>query len=93
VIIAFDCKETRKIWNGQVSRKFPREARQVARRKLVHVNSAPDIKDLSVPPGSRLERLKGGYGQYHSIRINQQWRIVFVWKDGNTHEVKITDYH
>jgi proteic killer suppression protein len=60
---------------------------------LVHVNSAPDINDLRVPPGNRLEKLKGNYDRYHSIRINQQWRIIFIWKDGNAFEVKITDYH
>ncbi len=82
-----------KIWNGEVSRKFPREIQQIARRKLVHINSAPRINDLRVPPDNRLEKLKGVYVKYHSIRINQQWRIIFIWKDGNAYKVKITDYH
>lgn len=93
MIVTFDCKETEKIWNGVVSKKFPREIQQTARRKLVHVNSAIDINDLKTPPGNRLEKLKGNYKDYHSIRINQQWRIVFFWNDSNAHEVKIVDYH
>ncbi len=93
MIVTFDCKETEKIWNGDVSRKFPREIQQMARRKLVHVNSAIHINDLGTPPGNRLEKLKGNYKNYHSIRINQQWRIVFIWNKGNAHEVKIVDYH
>ena len=93
MIVAFDCEETEKIWNGDVSGKFPREIQQTARRKLVHVNSAIDVNDLRTPPGNRLEKLKGNYENYHSIRINQQWRIVFIWNAGNTHEVKIVDYH
>ena len=93
MIVAFDCKETEKIWNGGISRKFPREIQQTARRKLVHVNSAIDLNDLRTPPGNRLEKLKGNYKDYHSIRINQQWRIVFIWNEGNAHEVKIVDYH
>ena len=93
MIVTFDCKETEKIWNGNVSRKFPREIQQTGRRKLVHVNSAIDVNDLRIPPGNRLEKLKGNYTDYYSIRINQQWRIVFIWNQGNAHEVKIVDYH
>ena len=93
MIVTFDCKETEKIWDGFVSKKFPREIQQTARRKLVHVNSAVDINDLRTPPGNRLEKLKGNYKDYHSIRINQQWRIVFVWNDNSAHKVKIADYH
>lgn len=93
MISSFECKETEKIWNGDVSKKFPREIQQTARRKLVHVNSAVGINDLRVPPGNHLEKLKGDYKNYHSIRINQQWRIVFIWRDGNAHKVRIVDYH
>lgn len=93
MIATFDCNETEKSWNGDVSRKFPREIQQTARRKLVHVNSAIDINDLRTPLGNRLEKLKGNYKDYYSIRINQQWRIVFVWNDGHAHDVRIVDYH
>lgn len=91
MIITFDCKETEKIWNGDVSKKFPIEIQQTARRKLVHVNSAIDVNDLRTPLGNRLEKLNGK--EYHSIRVNQQWRIVFIWSEGNAHKVKIIDYH
>ncbi|MEP2026776.1 MAG: type II toxin-antitoxin system RelE/ParE family toxin [Reichenbachiella sp.] len=93
MILTFSCKESEKIWNGFVSKKFPRDIQQTARRKLVHVNSAIEIGDLRTPPGNRLEKLKGDLAFYHSIRINQQWRIIFIWKDGNAQEVKIVDYH
>lgn len=93
MISSFDSKETEKIWNGIVSKKFPREIQQTARRKLVHVHSAIQLKDLRTPPGNNLEKLRGDYKGYHSIRINQQWRIVFVWRGNNAHQVKIVDYH
>lgn len=92
MIATFDCKETEKIWNGSVSKKFPSEIQQTARRKLVNINSAIDVNDLRMPPGNRLEKLKGNYQNYYSIRINQQWRIVFIWNEGNAFDVKIVDY-
>lgn len=73
--------------------KFPPTIQQTARRKLVHIHSAISINDLRVPPGNRLELLKGKLKGGHSIRINDQWRIVFRWHDGNAFEVEITDYH
>jgi len=93
VIYSFSCKETEKIWNGIVSKKFPQNIQQTARRKLVHVNSAISINDLRTPPGNRLEKLKGDLNEYHSIRINDQWRILFKWQDSNAHDVEIIDYH
>ncbi len=93
MIYNFGNKETEKIWDGYVSKKFPRNIQQVARRKLVHVNSAISINDLRVPPGNNLEKLKGGLKDYHGIRINNQWRIIFKWVDSNAHEVEIIDYH
>lgn len=62
-------------------------------RKLWMVDAAVEIADLRVPPGNRLEKLSGTYAGYHSIRINDQWRICFKWKEGNVHDVSITDYH
>lgn len=81
------------IWNGYVSKKFPSTIQQTARRKLVHVNSAIALNDLRVPPGNKLEALKRELKGKHSIRINDQWRVVFRWKEGNAYEVKIQDYH
>ena len=72
---------------------FAPELRRIARRKLLYVHDASELKDLRVPPGNRLERLKGNRQGFHSIRINDQWRLVFRWTSGNAHEVAIVDYH
>lgn len=93
MINSFACKETERIWNGYGSKTFPQTIQQAARRKLVHVNSAVTINDLRVPPGNRLEKLEGKLKRKHSIRINDQWRIVFKWENGNAFEVEIVDYH
>lgn len=89
----FRDRETEKIWSGEVSRRLPRDIQQVARRKLRMLNSAKALQDLRVPPANRLEALKGDRRGQHSIRINDQWRICFVWQDGNAGAVEITDYH
>ena len=91
MIITFSGKETELIWNGYVSKKFPPTIQQTARRKLVHIHAAISINDLRVPPGNRLEKLKGS--ELYSIRINERWRIVFRWLKGNAFEVEIMDYH
>ena len=75
------------------SKKFPREIQEVARRKLRMINNSTDITDLTIPPANRLEKLKGDLKNYYSIRINNQWRIIFMWQDGNAYEVSIIDYH
>jgi proteic killer suppression protein len=75
-----------------VTRRFPATLRGVAQRKLQYLNAAARLDDLKAPPGNRLEPLKGQLAGYHSIRINDQWRIVFRWRDG-AHEVQIMDYH
>lgn len=93
MINSFGCKETELIWNRYVSKTFPPTIQQTARRKLVHINSAVTINDLRVPPGNRLEKLEGKLKGKHSIRINDQWRIVFKWENGNAFEVEIVDYH
>jgi toxin HigB-1 len=93
LINSFACKETELIWKGYVSKKFPSTIQQTTRRKLVHINSAIKINDLRVPPGNRLEKLEGKLKGKHSIRINDQWRIVFNWENGNAFEVEIIDYH
>ena len=93
MIRGFADKEAKKIWDGTTSRKLPSDIQQVARRKLRMLNAAATLEDLRVPPANRLEALKGDRKGQHSIRINDQWRICFLWKDGDAHEVEIVDYH
>jgi proteic killer suppression protein len=71
----------------------PFEIQDIARRKLRMLNNSFNLKDLSIPPSNRLEKLKGHYADYHSIRINDQWRIIFKWSKGSSHNVEIIDYH
>lgn len=92
MIKSFGDKETEKIWNGFFS-KLPNEIQNIARRKLRMVNNAQDINDLRIPPANRLEKLKGDLSEFFSIRINDQWRIVFHWKNNDSYEVSIVDYH
>ena len=75
------------------TRVFMPELRRIARRKLLYLHDAATLKDLRVPPGNRLEPLRGNYRGKHSIRINAQWRIVFRWQNGNAFDVEIVDYH
>jgi len=78
---------------SRATRRFPGNLRRIARRKLLYLHDAAELKDLRVPPGNRLEALKGDLSGYHSIRINDQWRVVFVWNSGSPGEVQIIDYH
>ncbi|WP_234111068.1 type II toxin-antitoxin system RelE/ParE family toxin [Chryseobacterium sp. R2A-55] len=93
MVVNFGNKETEKIWNGIVSKKLPREIQEIARRKLRMINNSVDVNDLRIPPANRLEKLKGDLKEFYSIRINNQWRIIFRWENGNAFEVKIMDYH
>jgi proteic killer suppression protein len=93
VIRDFADREAKKIWQGTPSRRLPGAIQHVARRKLRMLNSAVTLDDLRIPPANRLEALKGGRRGQHSIRINDQWRICFRWKDGDAHGVEIVDYH
>ncbi len=77
----------------KATRPFPPELRRAGRRKLLYLHDAGELKDLRVPPGNRLERLKGNLKGFHSIRINDQWRVVFRWASGNTFDVQVDDYH
>ena len=79
--------------NSRATRAFPPELRRVARRKLLYMHDAAELKDLRVPPGNRLEVLKGNRKGFHSIRINDQWRVVFRWQSGQTLDVQVVDYH
>ena len=93
MIKTFGDKETEKVWNGIYSKKLPSEIQPIARRKLRMINNAQDINDLRVPPGNRLEKLKGDLSDFYSIRINNQWRIIFKWVGSDAYEVQIIDYH
>lgn len=93
MIAGFASKETEKIWRGEVSRRLPREIQQVALRKLFMLDRAQVLNDLRVPPANRLEALKDDRKGQHSIRINDQWRICFVWTRNGPDAVEIVDYH
>ena len=93
MIISFGNKDTEKIWLGERIKKIPNEVQEVGRRKLRVLNNSQNISDLTIPPSNRLEKLKGNLKDYHSIRINDQWRIIFKWNSGNAFEVEIIDYH
>ena len=92
MIQSFADPDTEQLFNEERNRRFNVIAR-VALRKLIQINRAGALSDLAVPPGNRLEALKGGLAGLHSIRINQQWRIVFRWTDQGPGEVRIMDYH
>jgi proteic killer suppression protein len=89
----FRAKETEKIWHGEHSRRMPQDIQQIARRKLRMINNAQSLNDLRVPPANRLEALRGRRAGQHSVRINDQWRICFLWREGNALNVEIVDYH
>jgi len=93
MIISFGSKETEIIWEGIRVKKMPIEIQNMGRRKLRMLNNSQDIVDLRIPPSNRLEKLTGKFSQYYSIRINKQWRIIFIWEKGNASEVEIIDYH
>lgn len=93
MIKTFGSKETEKIWKGERSKKLPSEIQNIARRKLRMINNSQDLQDLRIPPSNRLEKLGGNLKEYYSIRINKQWRIIFIWENGNCFEIEITDYH
>jgi proteic killer suppression protein len=93
VIVGFACAETEAIFRGERSRKLAQDMQNTARRKLEYLHRARTLRDLQMPPGNRLEALKGDRLGQHSIRINDQWRICFVWRDGNAADVEIVDYH
>lgn len=93
MIVSFGDAETELIWSGQLSRRLPPNIQAVALRKLRLINAARRVEDLRVPPGNRLERLRGNRSSQWSIRINDQWRIVFNWTQGGAENVAIVDYH
>lgn len=86
-------RETELVFSRQRSRRLPPDIQQVAYRKLRMLNNAGALEDLRIPPSNRLEKLKGDRSGRYSVRINDQWRICFEWRDGDAHQVEITDYH
>ncbi|WP_306884913.1 type II toxin-antitoxin system RelE/ParE family toxin [Amorphus orientalis] len=93
MIRSFADPEAELIWSGRRSRRLPADIQAVGLRKLRMMNQARVLEDLRVPPGNRLEALKGDRKGQHSIRINGQWRICFRWTDGGPSNVEIVDYH
>ncbi len=93
MIVSFGSKDTEKIWNGERVKSLSADIQHVGRRKLRMLNNSQNIGDLRIPPSNRLEKLSGNLSNYYSIRINDQWRIVFKWENDCAIEVEIMDYH
>jgi toxin HigB-1 len=93
MIISFGSKNSEKIWKGEIVKKLPLVIQQVGRRKLRMINNSQDISDLRIPPSNKLEKLKGRAKDFYSIRINDEWRIIFKWENNQAYEVEIVDYH
>ncbi len=93
MIKSFADTETEKVFNREFSRKLPPGIQRNARRKLELLNVAKVLNDMRIPPGNRLEKLVGDRDGQHSIRVNQRWRICFIWRNGDAHHVEIVDYH
>jgi proteic killer suppression protein len=93
MILSFGSKDTEKIWNGERIKRIPLEIQQIGRRKLRMLNNSQNTRDLSIPPSNKLEKLSGKLKEFYSIRINNQWRIIFKWENNHASEVEIIDYH
>ena len=93
MIKSFKDKETEEIYNRMYSKKLPQAIQKVAMRKLWMLDAAPDLNSLRIPPSNRLEVLKGNRKGQHSIRVNKQWRICFIWSESDAYDVEIVDYH
>jgi toxin HigB-1 len=93
MIRSFAARETERLFRRQVSRRLPHDIQHRARLKLEILDAAEHLSDLQIPPSNRLEKLSGERDGQHSIRINDQWRICFVWREGDAYQVEIVDYH
>jgi proteic killer suppression protein len=93
MILTFGNKETELIWSGFRVKNMPLEIQNIGRRKLRMLNNSQTINDLRIPPSNRLEKLSGDLSGFYSIRINDRWRIIFQWIEGQSEQVKIIDYH
>lgn len=93
MIVSFHTDATEAVWQGRFTKKLPNQIQEIARRKLRMINAAQRLDDLRIPPANRLEALSGDRAGQHSIRINDQWRVCFVWNQGHAERVEICDYH
>jgi toxin HigB-1 len=93
MIFTFGSKDTAKIWHGERVKRIPIEIQMIGRRKLRMINNSVSLSDLRIPPSNHLEKLSGRLLGFYSIRINEQWRIIFKWEDNHAVEVEIVDYH
>ena len=93
MLTSFGNKNTQKIWEGERVKGLPTEMQEIARRKLRMLNNSQNLTDMMIPPSNRLEKLKGILKNFYSIRVNDQWRIIFKWNNGNAYEVELLDYH
>jgi proteic killer suppression protein len=93
VIANFACRKTERLWQRRRDHGLPPQIERVALRKLTQLVRSRELRDLSLPPGNRLEALKGNRAGQHSIRVNDQWRICFRWHGEDAHDVEIVDYH
>jgi proteic killer suppression protein len=93
MIRSFDSRDTERPFRRERPRRLPESAVRAAQRKLAMLSAATDLADLRTPPGNRLEKLAGDREGQHSIRINDQWRVCFVWREGDAYDAEITDYH
>lgn len=93
MVVSFGNKDTKKIWDGERIKGLSTDLQKIGRRKLRMLNNSQNLSDLQIPPSNKLEKLKGYLKDFYSIRINNQWRIIFKWQSGNAFEVEIIDYH
>ena len=93
MLTSFGNKNTQKIWEGERVKGLPTDVQEIARRKLRMLNNSQNLTDLMIPPSNRLEKLKGTLKNFYSIRVNDQWRIIFKWNNGNADEIELIDYH
>ena len=93
MIVSFACRKTERLWQRLRDHGLPPQIERVALRKLTQLDRSQELRDLQLPPGNRLEALKGDRAGQHSIRINDQWRVCFRWEDEDAHDVEIVDYH
>jgi toxin HigB-1 len=93
MLISFGDKNTQNIWKGERVKGFSNNIQEMARRKLRMLNNSQSISDLLIPPSNRLEKLKGSLKGFYSIRVNDQWRIIFKWRNNNAEAVQMIDYH
>ena len=93
MIRSFGSRDTERIWHEQYVKRVDRTVQRPTLRKLELIHAAKDVEDLRIPPGNRLERLGGDRRGQHSIRVNAQWRLCFVWREGGADDVELVDYH